>query len=93
MRWKLFIEFCLTVFIVSILAGDLFLPQPYRSGTQQLRSSLNNYFTGLLPRRTNLKSNFTLNVPDFSTEKATKLHANVRQKRLLVKIRRSLLAQ
>ena len=53
MRWKLFIEFCLTVFIVTVVAGDLFLPQPYRSGNQQLRSSLNHYFIELLPRKTN----------------------------------------
>ena len=57
MRWKLFIEFCLTVFIVSILAGDLFLPQPYRSGNQQIRSSLNHYLTSLLPRKKFIRMN------------------------------------
>ena len=55
MRWKLFVEFCLTILIFSIVAGDLFLPQPYRSGSQQIRSSLNNYVISLLPRKTNLK--------------------------------------
>ena len=54
MRWKLFIEFCLTVLIFSLVAGDLFLPQPYRSGNQQLRSSLKYHFISLLPRRSNL---------------------------------------
>lgn len=52
MRWKLFVEFCLTVSIICILAGDLFLPQPYRSSTQQLKINLNHFITGLLPRRT-----------------------------------------
>ncbi|MEO1673701.1 MAG: hypothetical protein AAFR77_23480, partial [Cyanobacteria bacterium J06631_2] len=51
MRWKLFIEFCLTVSIICLLAGDLFLPQPYRSSSQQLKSNLNQFITGLLPRR------------------------------------------
>lgn len=57
MRWKLFIEFCLTILIFSIVAGDLFLPQPYRNGSQQLRSSLNEYLVSLLPRKTNLNIN------------------------------------
>ena len=57
MRWKLFVEFCLTVFIFSIVAGDLFLPQPYRRGNQQLRSSLKYHFISLLPRQSNLNIN------------------------------------
>lgn len=57
MRWKLFVEFCLTILIFSIVAGDLFLPQPYRSGSQQLRSNLNEYFISLLPRKTDLNIN------------------------------------
>ena len=57
MRWKLFVEFCLTILIFSIVAGDLFLPQPYLSGSQQLRSSLNHYIISLLPRKTNLNIN------------------------------------
>lgn len=57
MRWKLFIEFCLTILIFSIVAGDLFLPQPYRSGSQQLKSNLNDYFISLLPRKNNLNIN------------------------------------
>lgn len=52
MRWKLFFEFCLTVAIVFIVAGDLFLPQPYRSGSQQLKVNLNQFLTSLLPRKT-----------------------------------------
>lgn len=50
MRWKLFVEFCLTISIVFILAGDLFLPQPYRSGSQQLKSNINHFLIGLIPR-------------------------------------------
>ena len=49
MRWKLFIEFCLTIAVVCILAGDLFLPQPYRTESQQLRNSLSQLVTSLLP--------------------------------------------
>ncbi len=52
MRWKLFFEFCLTISIVFVLAGDLFLPQPYRSGSQQLKVNLNHFLTSLLPRKT-----------------------------------------
>jgi hypothetical protein len=51
MRWKLFVEFCLTILIFWIIAGDLFLPQPYRSGSQQLRTNINHFLVGLLPRR------------------------------------------
>ena len=50
MRWKLFIEFCLTISIISILAGDLFLPQPYRSSSQQIKTNINHFLIGLLPR-------------------------------------------
>ena len=52
MRWKLFIEFCLTALIISILAGDLFLPQPYRSQSQQIRVDVNHFLLTLLPRQT-----------------------------------------
>lgn len=51
MRWKLFVEFCLTILIFWIIAGDLFLPQPYRSGSQQLRTNINHFLVSLLPRR------------------------------------------
>ena len=51
MRWKLFIEFCLTISVISILAGDLFLPQPYRSGSQQLKTNINHFLIGLLPQQ------------------------------------------
>ena len=48
MRWKLFVEFCLTILIVFIFAGDLFLPQPYRSQSQQIRVSINHFVSDLL---------------------------------------------
>ena len=51
MRWKLFFEFCLTVIVISILAGDLFLPQPYRSGSQRLKTNINHFLIGLLPQQ------------------------------------------
>ena len=51
MRWKLFVELCLTISIICLLAGDLFLPQPYRSSTQQLKTNLNHFFYSLLAHR------------------------------------------
>ena len=55
MRWKLFIEFCLTVLILFIFAGDIFLPQPYRSDSQQLKSNINYFLTSLLPSKPDIK--------------------------------------
>lgn len=57
MRWKLFIEFCLTWAIACILAGDLFLPQPYRSETQQLQDKIDRFFTSLLPSKMIIEPN------------------------------------
>ncbi len=51
MRWKLFVEFCLTMSVIFLIAGDLFLPQPYRSNSQQLKISINQFIVGLLPSR------------------------------------------
>lgn len=51
MRWKLFIEFCLTVSIICIIAGDLFLPQPYRGSSKQLKTNLNHFISSFLPRK------------------------------------------
>jgi hypothetical protein len=51
MRCKLFVEFCFTVSIFCLLAGDLFLPQPYLSGSQQLKTNLNHFIVSLLPRK------------------------------------------
>lgn len=51
MRWKLFIEFCLTVSFICFVAGDLFLPQPYRSESQQFKSNIHQFVVGLLPRK------------------------------------------
>lgn len=55
MRWKLFIEFCITVFAIGVLAGDLFLPQPYRAGSQQLKTHINHFLVGLFPNQSILK--------------------------------------
>jgi hypothetical protein len=51
MRWKLFVEFCFTVSIIYLLAGDLFLPQPYRSSSQQFKTNLNHFIVSFLPRK------------------------------------------
>lgn len=50
MRWKLFLEFCLTILIICIFAGDLFLPQPYRSKSQLIKVSLNHFVTEFFSR-------------------------------------------
>jgi hypothetical protein len=39
------------VSIIYLLAGDLFLPQPYRSSSQQLKTNLNHFIVSLLPRK------------------------------------------
>ena len=51
MRGKLFVEFILTVFILFIVAGDILLPQPYRSESQQIKENINDFLIGLLPER------------------------------------------
>jgi len=58
MRWKLFIEFCLTILVLFVMAGDILLPQPYRSESQQLKTNINHFLTGLLPNQSifNIKS-------------------------------------
>lgn len=65
MRWKLFVEFCFTVSIIYLLAGDLFLPQPYRSSSQQLKTNLNHFIVSLLPRKAII--NFEPKVNDFNS--------------------------
>ncbi len=61
MRWKLFVEFCVTISAICILAGDLFLPQPYRNGSQQLKTNINDFFLGLLPRQEIIDVQFNKN--------------------------------
>lgn len=51
MRWKLFVEFCLTTIILFIIAGDIFLPQPYRAESQQVRTNINQFIARLLPNK------------------------------------------
>lgn len=51
MRWKLFMEWCLTISFLFVLAGDILLPQPYRSGSQQLKTNINHFLVGLLPEK------------------------------------------
>ena len=55
MRWKLFFEFILTVLVLFIIGGDLLLPQPYRSESQQLKSNINHFLIGLLPNQFTIK--------------------------------------
>ena len=51
MRWKLFMEFSLTILVLFVLAGDLLLPQPYRSESQQLKTNINHFLAGLFPEQ------------------------------------------
>ena len=55
MRWKLFIEFCLTILAVFVLAGDILLPQPYRSESQQLKTNINQYLISLFSNEKNME--------------------------------------
>lgn len=55
MRWKLFVEFCLTILILFVVAGDILLPQPYRGESQQLKSNINQFLISLLPNRFTFK--------------------------------------
>ena len=58
MRWKLFIEFCLTILVLFVMAGDILLPQPYRSESQQLKTNINHFLAELFPNQSifNIKS-------------------------------------
>ena len=55
MRWKLFVEFCITTFVLFVLAGDLLLPQPYRGESQQLKSNINQFLVSLFPNKKNME--------------------------------------
>lgn len=55
MRWKLFVEFCLTILVLFVVAGDIILPQPYRGESQQLKSNINHFLIGLLPSKIHIK--------------------------------------
>ena len=66
MRWKLFVEFCVTISATCILAGDLFLPHPYNSGSEQLRSSINSFLIDLLPSKAIIDVNFQNRLTEFT---------------------------
>ena len=55
MRWKLLVEFYITMFAVFLLAGDLFLPQPYRGESQKLKTSVNYLIADLFPNIPTIK--------------------------------------
>lgn len=60
MRWKLFLEFCLTILMIFVLAGDILLPQPYRSESRQLKNNINQFLVGLLPDKNDLETDSEL---------------------------------
>jgi hypothetical protein len=51
MRLKAFIKLCLTMSIVYITLGDLFLPQPYRNNSEKVRSDINEFLVSLLSKK------------------------------------------
>jgi hypothetical protein len=57
MRLKAFIKLCLTMSLIYITMGDLFLPQPYRSNSKKVRSDINEFLVSLLSNKnfTNLQ--------------------------------------
>ena len=55
MRWKLFLEFCLTIIMIFVFTGDILLPQPYRRESQQIKTNINQFLVSLLPNKKNSK--------------------------------------
>lgn len=51
MRLKAFIKLCLTMAIIHITVGDLFLPQPYKNNSQKVRKDINEFLVSLLPKK------------------------------------------
>ena len=51
MRLISFLKLCIVMVIIHITLGDLFLPEPYRQNSKQLRDNINNYIVSLLPER------------------------------------------
>ena len=51
MRLIAFIKLCLTMVVIYIAVGDLFLPEPYRHNSKQVRDNINEYLISLLPER------------------------------------------
>ncbi len=51
MRWKAFIKLCLTMSLIYITIGDLFLPEPYRNNSKKIRGDLNEFLVSLLPKK------------------------------------------
>ncbi|BAZ45113.1 hypothetical protein NIES4102_21300 [Chondrocystis sp. NIES-4102] len=58
MRWKLFVELCFTILVFWIIAGDVFLPQPYRSGSQQIKANISQFVVSLFPRQSLINVDF-----------------------------------
>lgn len=46
---KLFIEMCVAMSILYVLNGDRFLPNPYSSGSREVREEVNEFLVSLLP--------------------------------------------
>ena len=49
MRLYSFVKFCAAAFLIYVILGDAFLPQPYRSNSIEVRQHINEYLISLLP--------------------------------------------
>ena len=43
------IKFCASAFLIYVILGDAFLPQPYSNNSQEVRHHINEYLISLLP--------------------------------------------
>lgn len=51
MRLIAFLKLCITMLVLHVAVGDLFLPEPYRQNSKQVRHNINHYLVSLLPER------------------------------------------
>ncbi len=48
---KSFFKLCLVMFLTYVTLGDEFLPQPYSTNSQKVRSEINQFLISLLPNK------------------------------------------
>ncbi|BAU63933.1 hypothetical protein STA3757_13020 [Stanieria sp. NIES-3757] len=48
---KSFLKLCLVMSLTYVALGDEFLPQPYSSSSQKVRSEINEFLISLLPNK------------------------------------------
>ncbi|AFZ36759.1 hypothetical protein Sta7437_3252 [Stanieria cyanosphaera PCC 7437] len=63
---KSFFKLCLVMSLTYVTLGDEFLPQPYSSSSQKVRSEINEFLIGLLPNKEfNTLKNTTQTIQQF----------------------------